>query len=91
MKYLLCYLVAISVVSVVICVYDKIAAKRSFQRISEKSLLLLSSIGGALAMYITMRIIRHKTKHTKFMLGLPVIILVQIAIILLIFVKFYKN
>ena len=91
MENFLYYLAAISVVSVIVCVYDKFAAKKDLQRISEKNLLLLSAIGGALAMYITMRIIRHKTKHTKFMLGLPVIFLLQIAVILLIFVKFYKN
>ncbi len=90
MKYFLCYLAVISAVSVIICIYDKIAAKRNFRRISEKNLLLLSVIGGSVAMYTTMRIIRHKTKHTKFMLGLPVIILLQIAIFLLVFIKFYK-
>ena len=91
MKYLLYYLMIISVISMIVCIYDKIAAKQSFRRISEKNLLFLSGSGGALAMYITMRIIRHKTKHNKFMWGLPAIILVQMAIILLIFVKFYKN
>lgn len=91
MKYLLYYLLIISAVCIIVCIYDKIAAKHKWQRISENNLFFLSVIGGAIAMYITMRIIRHKTKHTKFMLGLPIIILVQIAIILLIFVKFYKN
>ena len=91
MEYFLYYLAAISVVSVIICIYDKIASKKDLQRISEKNLFLLSVIGGSVAMYITMRIIRHKTKHTKFMLGLPVIILLQIAVILIIFVKIYKK
>ncbi len=91
MKYLLYYLVIISAVSVIICIYDKIAAKQNSRRIRERILLFLSGLGGAAAMYITMRIIRHKTKHTKFMLGLPVIILLQMAVILLVFVKIYKN
>ncbi len=91
MKYFLYYIVIISVVSVIFCVYDKKAAKQNWQRISENNLLFCSIMGGAVAMYITMRIIRHKTKHNKFMLGLPIIILVQIAITLLLFVKFYKN
>ncbi len=91
MKYFLYYLVIISAVSVILCVYDKIAAKHKWQRISENSLLFCGVLGGALAMYTTMRIIHHKTKHTKFMLGLPIIILVQIAAILLVLVKFYKK
>ena len=83
MKYFLIYLVAISLLSVIICIYDKIAARFSRRRIRESTLLWLSALGGAAAMYITMCIIRHKTKHTKFMLGLPFIILVQTAIVIL--------
>ena len=88
MEILLIYLAAISFLSLVVCYYDKRAARRKRQRISEKTLLLLSALGGAAVMYMTMCIIRHKTKHTKFMLGLPLIILVQTAIILLICFKF---
>ena len=88
MEILLIYLAAISFLSLVVCYYDKRAARRKKQRISEKTLLLLSALGGAAVMYMTMCIIRHKTKHTKFMLGLPAIILVQTAIILLICFKF---
>ncbi len=83
MQNFLIYLLAISLFSVTICCYDKMAAKRGKQRISEKTLFAVSLLGGAAAMYITMCIIRHKTKHNKFMIGLPVVILVQTAILLL--------
>lgn len=88
MGYLLIYLAVVNVVSCGICCYDKVMAKQGKWRISEKTLLLLSVLGGAVAMYITMCIIRHKTKHNKFMIGLPVIILVQTAVTLLICDKF---
>ncbi len=39
-------------------------------------------------MYAVMRIIRHKTLHNKFMVGIPLIILLQIAIILVVYLKF---
>ncbi len=84
MKNLIVYLIAISVFSVVICCYDKFAARHFKHRISEKTLLVVSISGGAAAMYIAMCIIRHKTKHNKFMIGLPLIILFQTAILLLI-------
>lgn len=84
MKNFLIYLISISVFAVLICCYDKFASKHKCRRISEKTLLLVSAVGGAAAMYITMCIIRHKTKHNKFMVGLPIIILVQTAILLLI-------
>ncbi len=90
MEYILYYIAAVSVLSVMICCTDKIAAKSGARRISEKTLFIISLLGGAIAMYVTMRIIRHKTRHTKFMLGLPIIILLQIAIFLMIFIKFYK-
>lgn len=41
-------------------------------------------IGGSVAMLAAMRIVRHKTKHAKFMVGIPVIIILQIAAVLFI-------
>ena len=76
----------LSLISVIVCVYDKIAAKAlPRHRTPEKTLLLLSALGGSLAMYITMQIIHHKTQHKKFMIGIPVIIGVQILLIILYF------
>ena len=46
------------------------------------ALLLLSALGGSLAMYITMLLIRHKTKHIKFMLGIPIIMVFQAVLLL---------
>ena len=54
------------------------------RRISEKALLILSALGGGVAMLLTMYIIRHKTRHLKFMLGIPLIIAAQITILLFI-------
>jgi len=73
------YLTAISLVAVIATLVDKRAAKRNSQRIAERTLIILSALGGSVAMYVIMKIIRHKTKHTKFMVGLPVIIVLQIA------------
>lgn len=76
----------ISIISVIVCIYDKIAAKKlPRHRTPEKTLLLLSALGGSLAMYITMQIIHHKTQHKKFMIGIPVIMVIQIALIILYF------
>lgn len=76
-----------SAISVVVCVYDKIISKKNRVelRIPEKVLLILSALGGSLAIYITMQIIHHKTKHKKFMIGIPVIMVVQIILIILYF------
>ncbi len=86
-KILLVYLFIISVITVVLTVYDKIAARKRKYRISEATLILCGIFGGAVAELVTMFLIRHKTRHIKFMLGLPLIITAQIviAVVLLIF------
>lgn len=89
MIYYITYFAAISLISVIVTVYDKKAAKRGKRRIRESTLMLLSLLGGSLAMYITMKKIRHKTKHKKFMLGIPVIIVLQIALIFYLYFVYY--
>jgi len=82
LKILIGYLVAISLVSVVVCLYDKFAAKHAQKhRTREATLLLLSALGGSVAMFVTMLLIRHKTKHVKFMVGIPLIMIAQAAAI----------
>ena len=74
------YLATVSAVAFAVTVYDKIASKRlPKHRTRELTLLLLSLVGGSAVMFLTMIVIRHKTKHVKFMLGIPVIILLQLA------------
>ncbi len=75
------YFFVISLVSVIITVKDKKAAINNQWRVSENTLLILGLLGGALSMLITMKKIRHKTKHLKFMLGLRIEILIQIALL----------
>lgn len=80
--FILAYLLIISIISVCVTVYDKWAAKkRPKERTRESTLLLLSALGGSVAMLLTMYSIRHKTKHMKFMIGIPLIIAVQVAAI----------
>ena len=81
------WLIVVSVVSVIACVYDKVVSKRERVelRVPEKTLMALSILGGSLAMYITMQIVHHKTKHKKFMIGIPVIMVLQVTLIILYF------
>ncbi len=72
----------ISIAASVATIVDKVRAVRHEWRIPENTLLLIAAIGGAPAMLLTMLIIRHKTKHGKFMVGLPIILLFQVIILL---------
>ncbi len=78
-KLILIYLCLINLISFFVCIYDKHAAKKNRPRIPEKTLFLLSFIGGSPLMLITMKIFRHKTLHKRFMIGIPLIIFFQIA------------
>ena len=80
-KLIIAYLALISILAAVITIIDKINAKTDSRRIPEDFLLTLGLLGGALSEYITMTLIRHKTRHNKFMVGLPVLLLIQITII----------
>ena len=76
------YLALLSLISVIVTVYDKWAAKRRPSgRIRESSLIALSVVGGSAAMLLTMLLIRHKTRHPKFMIGIPLILIIQAALI----------
>ncbi|MGN0497849.1 MAG: DUF1294 domain-containing protein [Acutalibacteraceae bacterium] len=77
---LIVWLVLISLVSVVVTIVDKFKAVHHGWRIKESTLLILSALGGSVAMYITMLIIRHKTRKPKFMIGIPVIFILQAAL-----------
>lgn len=75
------YSLAMALISVFVTVWDKRAARRGARRVPERTLMLLGLLGGALAMYITMRVIRHKTLHRKFMIGLPLCILLHAVLL----------
>ncbi|MGN1112103.1 MAG: DUF1294 domain-containing protein [Acutalibacteraceae bacterium] len=77
---MICWLAVISLVSVIVTIVDKLKAVHNGWRIKESTLLILSALGGSVAMYITMHIIRHKTRKPKFMLGIPAIFVLQAAV-----------
>ena len=62
---------------------DKSKAKRGAWRIPEKTLFLLSIIGGSVGTWLGMYAFHHKTKHWYFVVGMPLILVVQIALCVL--------
>lgn len=82
MKYFFLYLIVVNIAAVIVTVHDKNAAEKHRRRISERMLLTISALGGAPAMYLTMLIISHKTRKRKFMLGIPIIFLIDLVVVL---------
>lgn len=82
------FLAVISIAAVMLTIYDKLAAKRHKRRISEKFLMIIAAVGGSAAMLFTMLAIRHKTRHVKFMAGVPLIMTVQSVLLFLLYSRF---
>ncbi len=72
--------IGISALAAPLTVYDKVIAGSGRRRVPEQTLWLAALLGGSAAMYLTMLLIRHKTRHRRFMLGLPLLLLTQAVV-----------
>jgi uncharacterized membrane protein YsdA (DUF1294 family) len=61
---------------------DKLKAKRGAWRIPEATLMGIAAVGGSIGALIGMYCFRHKTRHLKFALGLPLILVLQLIILI---------
>jgi uncharacterized membrane protein YsdA (DUF1294 family) len=76
---LIWYLVAINAVAFIAFGIDKYKAQRGRWRTPEKTLLLLAVMGGSVGALCGMKVFRHKTMHRKFTVGVPLILVLQVA------------
>ena len=72
------YLLIINIAAFFTMLIDKRRAIKHQWRISEKALIGMSIVGGSIGMLCGMKTFRHKTKHKKFTLGVPLILILQI-------------
>ncbi|MDF2869684.1 MAG: hypothetical protein K0R05_1259 [Anaerocolumna sp.] len=84
---LLIYLISANLLSFLLMGLDKYKARKRLWRIKESTLFLTSVIGGSLGSLLGMFLFRHKTKHTKFLIGMPVILIVHISVMFLFFMR----
>lgn len=80
MKVLLIYIFVINIAALAIMGIDKHKAHRHKWRISENSIFVVGLMGGGLGVLLGMNLFHHKTKHLKFTLGIPLVLLVNIVI-----------
>lgn len=83
MQELILGLAAITVIAAVVTAADKFCARHDLWRVPERVLWALAVCGGAAGMLLTMRLVRHKTKHRRFMIGLPILIAAQAGVVAL--------
>ncbi len=74
------YLLIMNIVGLAVMGVDKAKAKHHRWRIPEKTLFLVSILGGSIGTWAGMYLFRHKTKHWYFVVGMPAILVLQIAI-----------
>jgi uncharacterized membrane protein YsdA (DUF1294 family) len=78
MKYLLLYLLIINAAGFLLMLIDKWKAKKNRWRIREATLMTVALLGGSIGSLLGMYTVRHKTMHLKFVVGIPVILVLQI-------------
>ena len=76
----ICYIVVINLVSLMMFGIDKYKARRGQWRIAEATLLAVAAIGGSIGARMGMKVWHHKTLHSKFRYGVPIMLLAHIAL-----------
>ena len=82
---LVAYVTIINTLAFIVYGIDKLKAKKGKWRIPESTLLLLAIIGGSIGAWFGIKVWHHKTLHKKFKYGIPLIVIIQIAIAIYIF------
>ena len=82
-KLILLYLLIVNAVAFLLMLVDKRKAQKKLWRIPESTLLLSSAIGGSIGSLAGMYTFRHKTKHLKFTMGVPAILIAQLTAVYL--------
>lgn len=73
------YFASINFIGFALMGIDKYKAKKRAFRIPEATLFIIAFIGGSVGSLIGMYLFRHKTRHRRFFIGMPLILALQIA------------
>ena len=91
MRYLLIYLLVINIAAFLMMGIDKRKAVKERWRISEKALFTAAFMGGSIGAMLGMKAFHHKTLHKKFTIGMPAVLILQLALAAAyVYLKFYK-
>lgn len=85
------YITTMNILGFVFMGIDKQKAKNKKWRIKERTLFVIALLGGSIGSIIGMQVFRHKTKHKKFVIGMPFICIAQIVFVLLLLCYLKKS
>lgn len=80
MPALIPYLITVNAAAFILMIVDKYKAKKNLWRIPEATLMGVAAIGGSLGALAGMYLVRHKTRHKKFTVGIPLILIAQVLL-----------
>lgn len=80
LKFILLYLLIINAIGFLLMLADKQKARKNLWRIPESTLFTAAAFGGSIGCILGMYTFRHKTKRWIFVLGMPAILIAQIAL-----------
>ena len=83
-----CYFIIINIIAFILMYIDKVKAIKHQWRIQESTLIGFAIFGGSIGSFLGMKIFKHKTKHPKFYIGLPVILIIQVLLSYYIYFEF---
>lgn len=83
---IIAYFVLMNMAGLFVMLSDKKRAEKHRWRIPEKTLFLASILGGSIGTWVGMYLFRHKTKHWYFVIGMPAILIIQVAVIALLLI-----
>ncbi|MFC4556641.1 DUF1294 domain-containing protein [Virgibacillus kekensis] len=84
---LVVYLITANIITFLFMAMDKRRARNREYRIPERTFWGLALIGGAVGAYLGMRQFRHKTKHRSFVVGMPLLIVLHIALLMYLYIN----
>ena len=86
-KYIILYFIIINLIGVGAMALDKFKAQKGYWRIPEKTLFLITILGGGIGTLFGMYKFRHKTQKMYFIIGFPTIVIIEVMIIIVLLVK----
>ena len=90
-KIVIVYFILINLIAFASMGIDKKKARKHRWRVMEKTLFLFALIGGSVGSICGMYFFHHKTKHWYFVIGMPAILLLQIAAAVFVYIRFFKG